>query len=110
MQNSHYCRDDSRIVVTTRIETNSEGEVTRGPLWIAVLRNVDQYKKWYGAVPVFSIQLYVHEARHVAVPHTCVGGKDQTFAEMGAWAYAWYTMSWFENCFEPMDFLDSGDR
>lgn len=109
VQNSHCCRDDSRIVVTTRIEMNSDGEVTRGPLWIEVLRNLDQYP-WYGAIPVHSIQLYVHEARHIEVPHTCTGGRDRTFTEMGAWAYAWYTLSWFENHFDPMDFFDLDDR
>ncbi|MDE2848872.1 MAG: Ig-like domain-containing protein [Gemmatimonadota bacterium] len=108
---SHCCRDDSRIVVSTRIHAmDPDGRLTHAPTWLFALR--DQGGNWYGATPVSWIQLFVHEARHAppdGLPHTC-GSKDQTFAEMGAWAYAWYTWTWYETRFEPLDFFDANDR
>ena len=56
-------------------------------------------------------QLFVHMARHAEGPrHTCDGGSDQTFAEMGAWAYVYNTLLWFEQKFLPADFFSSEAR
>lgn len=56
-------------------------------------------------------QLFVHFARHAeGSDHTCDGGNDQTFAEMGAWAYVYNTLLWFEQKFLPADFFSQEVR
>lgn len=106
---SHCCRGDN-IVVSTAIEIDpSHPDGFRGPAWIHAYRDPEGVP--VGGAAVGDIQLFVHEARHAEGPgHTCAGGSDETFGEMGAWAYAYYTWLWFEQKFVPPEFFSHEAR
>ena len=108
-ERSHAIPFEPKIVVTTKIETDvATGEIIQAPSWIYQYHHD---KSRMGQAAVGLIQLFVHEARHVEGPgHTCDGVDDQTFAEMGAWAYAYYTLLWFSDKALPTDFFSSDDR
>ena len=99
-----FCCRGRNIVVRTFFETDASGEFVSGWTWIYAYRYPERLLAGYAAVS--GIQLYVHEARHAEGPgHTCGIGNDQTFAEMGAWAYVYYTLLWFEQKYLPTDFF-----
>ena len=106
---SHAIPSKRKIVISVDIRTDAEtGELIQAPFWVFRYR---RDKSRMGVAAVGWIQLFVHEARHVEGPgHTCDGGSDQTFAEMGAWAYAYYTLLWFTDKALPADFLRSHER
>ena len=100
--NSFCCRGGN-IVISTVVKRNPAGRLVQGPSWFFAYED----RRGGGRASVSSIQLYVHEARHAEGPsHTCGVGDDATFAEMGAWAYAYYVYLWFEQKFLPAGFFD----
>lgn len=107
---SFCCRGERTIVISTEVQRNAAGEVVQGPHWLVVYAHAD-LKDERGLAAVSWIQLFVHEARHAeGPPHTCGVGDDETFAEMGAWAYVYYIWLWFEQRFLPADFFDAESR
>ena len=101
VENSFCCRGNN-IVIKTDIKLDSNGAPVEGPAWIFAYSN----RMDAGMAGLRWVQLFVHEARHAeGAPHTCGIGNDATFAEMGAWAYVYYTWLWFEQKFLPADFF-----
>lgn len=97
-----------RIVISGFIELDEAGELRRAPTW---LWNYRYDRSLMGEAAISLIQLLVHEARHVEGPgHTCDGGGDKTFTEMGAWAYAYYTLAWFTHKTVPKGLLSHRER
>ena len=99
------CCRGGNIVVRTAIEMdrNRLGGLA-APTWIVAYRHPELLTLSAGAIDW--IQLFVHLARHAEGPdHTCGGNDDETFAEMGAWAYVYYTYLWLEQKFLPAEFF-----
>ena len=106
---SHCCRGQ-RIVIKTQLTYNEYGSLYSGPYWNFAYRR-DGYPETLGVAAVAWIELYVHEARHAeGVPHTCGGTEDATFAEAGAWNYAYHTLLWFRENYSPPDFFGTQDK
>ena len=100
-ENSFCCRGRN-IVVSNKLKFSTSGEMVEGTRWTYSFF----YQKELSIAAVQMVQLFVHEARHAeGPPHTCGIGDDATFAEMGAWAYVYYTFLWFEQKFLPPDFF-----
>ena len=105
---SHCCRGQ-RIVISTRLGETEQG-FGFGPYWIYAYRR-DGYPESLGVAAVALIELFVHEARHAeGVHHTCGTGDDATFAEGGAWNYAYHTLLWFREKYLPPDFFGIQDK
>ena len=60
--------------------------------------------RWVGTLMV----LFVHEARHTFLPHTC-GSNDNTIDELGAWGVQYYTYLFLANHSDP-SFIDPADQ
>ena len=115
-----YATSDHKIVIKSSVDpryldpgADQSRLLDQGaslPAW--VLSYLWERENWrMGDSTVAWIQLFVHEARHTeGIPHTCGDGRDETFQEMGAWAYAWLTLQWFSEKFQPEEYFDSDQR
>ena len=105
VDNSYCCRG-GRIVIGAKLDRD-DGSLPSLIFWY---RNKDRIWSVGGGESLVShIQLLVHEARHnEGVPHTC-GSDDETFEEMGSWAYAAMVVRWYAEKFQSAGFFGSRD-